>query len=161
MAWDPVAWVNGKSEVLPADSRRLIDWLREDLGLVGTKEPCGTGECGGCSVLVDEQVRLSCTILAASTKSKSVVTIEGLNSDRAQRLFSHFVACGGVQCGYCTPAMVVTAHALLADRSRRLDGRRLTAKMVREALDGNLCRCTGYDGIVKAVILCAEEEGLI
>jgi carbon-monoxide dehydrogenase small subunit len=126
--------------------RRVVDLLREDLGLAGTKEGCGTGECGACAIRVAGETRLACLMLAAQLAGKSVETIEGLGSEtRPHPLQEAFVAHGAVQCGFCTPGMVLAAAALLErcpEPSR---------EEVREALSGNLCRCTGYQKIVDAV----------
>jgi len=135
-------------EGLPMD--RLLDVLRRKLGLSGTKEGCGEGECGACTVLMDGRPVLSCLVPLAQCAGRSVVTVEGLASGPALELFERLVAAGGVQCGACTPGIAVTAWALVRDRPdpSRAD--------VREALAGNLCRCTGYEAILRAV---APEAG--
>lgn len=136
-----------------APDRRVVDLLREDLGLVGTKEGCGSGECGTCTILLDGVPRLSCLMLAVQLEGRSIVTVEGLGAgtDRhpVQRAFAEH---GAVQCGYCTPGMVVTAADLLA-RSPCPD-----RQAIREALSGNLCRCTGYQKIVDAVEAVARSQ---
>ena len=127
-------------------ARRLVDLLREDLGLTGAKEGCGAGECGACAVLVDGVARLSCLLLAAQVEGKEVVTAEGLGTPSAPHpVQAAFVAQGAIQCGYCTPGMVVATLALLQENPDP------TRAEIREGLSGNLCRCTGYSSIVTAV----------
>jgi aerobic carbon-monoxide dehydrogenase small subunit len=132
--------------------RRVIDLLREDLGLTGSKEACGAGECGACTILVEGQARLSCLMLAAQLEGREVVTIEGLAGAEgaAHPLQESFAQAGAVQCGYCTPGMVLSANALLESRPEP------TRQEIREGLSGNLCRCTGYQKIVDAVDLAAR-----
>ena len=131
--------------------RRAIDVLRDDLGLTASKEGCGSGECGACSLLINGETRLSCLMLAAQLDGKDVVTAEGLGTAAAPHpVQAAFAAHGAVQCGYCTPGMTVAAAALLA---RRPDPDR---EQVRRALSGNLCRCTGYGKIVDAVLAAAK-----
>jgi aerobic carbon-monoxide dehydrogenase small subunit len=146
--------VNGRSmELETAPDRRVVDLLREDLGFVGTKEGCGSGECGTCTVLVDGVPRLSCLMLAVQLEGRSVVTVEGLGAEASPHPIQQaFAEHGAVQCGYCTPGMVVTAADLLA---RRPCPDRQT---IREALSGNLCRCTGYQKIVDAVEAVARSQ---
>lgn len=133
--------------VLDAPSgRRVIDLLREDLGFTGTKESCGSGECGACTILVDGHSRLSCLMLAAQLEGRRITTIEGLESeDGPDPLQKAFMDQGAVQCGFCTPGMVLAATDLLS-RDPHPDRRR-----IREGLAGNICRCTGYQKIVDAV----------
>jgi carbon-monoxide dehydrogenase small subunit len=119
---------------------RLLDVLREDLGLTGTKEGCGEGECGACTVLLDGVPVCSCLVPLAHARGREVLTIEGLGGDHP--LQRAFVEEGGAQCGACTPGMIMAALALPPRASRR---------RIREGLAGNLCRCTGYDAIVRAV----------
>jgi aerobic carbon-monoxide dehydrogenase small subunit len=126
-------------------ARRLLDVLREDLGQTGTKEGCGEGECGACSVLIDGEAVDSCLVAVGQVEGRRVVTIEGLQSPLQQAFIEH----GAAQCGICTPGMLLSAHALL------LRTRRPSADDVREALAGNLCRCTGYTKIIEAVLSCA------
>lgn len=139
--------LNGRAvEVACQPMARLLDVLREPLGLTGTKEGCGEGECGACSVLVDGAVVNSCLVPAIQIAGRRVETVEGLVIHREGRaLQSAFVSCGGAQCGICTPGMLVAATALL----RRSE--RPTPAEIREHLAGNLCRCTGYVRIVEAV----------
>lgn len=145
--------VNGRPislEVPPG--RRLVDLLREDLGLTGTKEGCGEGECGACTVLVDGKPRLSCLTAAIQVAGKDVLTIEGLASaGRLHPLQEAFIATAGVQCGFCTPGLIMAAYALLQENPSP------TADEVRENLAGNLCRCTGYEQVVEAVLRAAEQ----
>ncbi len=126
--------------------RRLLDLLREDFGLLSPKEACGEGECGACTVLLDGQATLSCLVLAGSVEGRSVVTLEGLaDSPSYQALEEAFAMKGAVQCGFCTPGFLVSAHACLEE------GLSADTKEIRAALDGNLCRCTGYVQILEAV----------
>jgi carbon-monoxide dehydrogenase small subunit len=131
-------------------ARRLLDVLREDLGKTGTKEGCGEGECGACSVIVDGEVVDSCLMAVGQVDSCSVLTVEGLaDGGRLTALQQAFIAHGAAQCGICTPGMLLAAHVLL-QRTGRPD-----ADDVREGLAGNLCRCTGYTKIIEAVLSCA------
>ncbi len=131
-------------------SRRLLDVLREDLRQTGTKEGCGEGECGACSVLIDGEVVNSCLIAAGQVEGCDVTTVEGLATDGVlSPLQRAFIERGAAQCGICTPGMLLAAHVLL-QRTRRPN-----ADAVREALAGNLCRCTGYTKIIEAVLSCA------
>jgi len=133
--------------------KRLLDVLREDLGLTGAKEGCGEGECGACSVLLDGRVVNSCLVPAVQCDGRRVTTVEGLGRKRGLgRLQRAFVEHGAAQCGICTPGMLIAAHALLARQAGKLP----TDPAVREALAGNLCRCTGYQKIVDAVRAAAR-----
>lgn len=146
--------LNGKKTSVdtPAE-RRVVDLLREDLGLTGTKEGCGSGECGACTILVDGSTRLSCLMLCAQLEGRDVVTIEGIGGKDGLSPLQHaFVEHGAVQCGYCTPGMVITATDLLKRHAR--PGR----KEIREGISGNLCRCTGYQKIVDAIEAAADER---
>jgi len=136
---------------LPPD-RRVVDALREDLGLPGTKEACGTGECGACTILVDGVPRLSCLMLAAQLEGRDITTIEGLSpsEESLHPIQAAFVEAGAVQCGFCTPGMVLSTVHLLETNPRP------SREEIREALSGNICRCTGYQKIVDAVELAAE-----
>jgi aerobic carbon-monoxide dehydrogenase small subunit len=149
--------LNGKkTRIDVAADRRVVDILREDFGLTGTKESCGTGECGACTILVDGESRLSCLMLAVQLQDRDITTIEGLAGEgRPHPLQEAFIAHGAVQCGFCTPGMILTSAALLK-QNRSPDRRE-----IREALSGNLCRCTGYQKIVDAVAAAAgrKEEG--
>ncbi len=134
--------------------RRVVDLLREDLGLTGTKEGCGTGECGACTILVDGEGHLSCLMVAAQLEGSRVTTVEGLEQTPEGILIRQaFVEEGAVQCGFCTPGMEMAAMALL---SRDPEPSR---ERIREGLSGNLCRCTGYVKIVDAVERAAHEIG--
>jgi carbon-monoxide dehydrogenase small subunit len=127
-------------------SKTLLEVLREDLQLTGTKHGCELGECGACAVLVDGTPTLSCLLLALECDGRDVVTVEGLASDgRLHPLQDAFADLGSAQCGYCTPGLLVTAKALL-DRNPAPN-----PEQIREALAGNICRCTGYQQIVEAV----------
>ena len=131
-------------------SRRLLDVLREDLGKTGTKEGCGEGECGACSVLIDGEVVDSCLVAVGQVEGRNVITVEGLAGPRGElsRLQQAFIEHGAAQCGICTPGMLLAAHVLLKKEQRP------DADDVREALAGNLCRCTGYTKIIEAVLSC-------
>ena len=131
----------------PVEPRLLLsDFLRGRLGLTGTHVGCEHGVCGACTVLVDGRTARACLMLAAQCEGARVTTIEGLTpSDGLSPLQMAFSECGGLQCGFCTPGMIVTAHELLAENPRP------TREEIREALSGNLCMCTGYVNIVRAV----------
>lgn len=146
--------VNGKQRTVRAHAMdRLLDVLRHELGLTGTKEGCGEGECGSCSVLIDGMLVNSCLIPVLQTKDADIVTIEGLASDgRAQELQQAFLECGGAQCGICTPGMILAAFHLLSKNPHP------TLEEIREGLAGNLCRCTGYMQILEAVAQAARGE---
>jgi len=141
--------VNGKPHrVKTPPMKRLLDVLREDLRLTGTKEGCGEGECGACTVLLDGRTVNSCLVPAVHADGAKIVTVEGLGRGRTlTTLQKAFVEMGGAQCGICTPGMLVSAAALI----QRAKGRVPSDPEVREALAGNLCRCTGYQRIVDAV----------
>ncbi len=146
--------VNGKSVSLevPPD-RRLLDILREDLGLTGTKEGCGEGECGACTVLLGRRAVHSCLTVAAQLPGKEVVTIEGLSDcGEMSDLQRAFVEETAIQCGYCTTGMVMSARALLYENPNP------TEEEIRIALAGNICRCSGYTQIIRAVKRAAAEE---
>ena len=145
--------VNGDEyEYLAEAGQTLVDVLRNELGLTGTKEGCSTGDCGACSVIVDGELVCSCLVLAAETDGKSVETIEGMaNGDELHPLQRNFLELNGLQCGICTPGFLVAAKALL---ERNPDP---TETEARFWLAGNLCRCTGYDKIVRSVMAAAEE----
>jgi carbon-monoxide dehydrogenase small subunit len=129
----------------------LVHWLREDLGLVGTPIGCDTGNCGACTVLVDGRSQKSCNVLAVQVDGKSVTTIQGLADGEWHPVQSAFKECHGLQCGYCTPGMVLAAVDLLSENPDP------TEAEIRQGLEGNLCRCTGYHNIVKAVATAAEQ----
>ncbi len=156
--------VNGEvrtAEVSPW--KRLLDVLREDLRLTGTKEGCGEGECGACSVILDGEVVNSCLVAAGQCDGRTVVTVEGLASlgDVLHPVQRELVACGGAQCGICTPGIAICAayvvdRGLVADALATGDLAAARAR-VRELLAGNICRCTGYQLIVDAVVAAARE----
>ncbi len=143
--------VNGSDrEVEAPPLARLLDVLRGPMGLTGTKEGCGEGECGSCSVLLDGAPVNSCLVAAGQCEGRSVVTVEGLSlGDALSPLQRCFIDDGGAQCGICTPGMLVAAEALLRANSRP------TEDDVRDAIAGNLCRCTGYQRIIDAIMNAA------
>ena len=147
--------MNGVAKTFDAPPlKRLLDVLREDLGLTGTKEGCGEGECGACSVLIDGELVNSCLVAVCQVDGASVLTVEGVakNGELAP-VQKCFLDRGGAQCGICTPGMIVAAHRFL------MTGLPATNENVREAIAGNLCRCTGYAKIVEAIQLAAGEGG--
>jgi carbon-monoxide dehydrogenase small subunit len=143
--------VNGEAhEVAAPVHKTLLEVLREDLGLTGTKHGCELGECGTCTVLVDGKPVLSCLALPVELEGRQIVTVEGMAQDgRLHPLQQAFAELGAAQCGYCTPGILLTAKALLDENPRP------ARNEVREALAGNLCRCTGYTKILDAVELAA------
>ncbi len=144
--------VNGSSYPVEVKvNRTLLDVLRDDLGLTGTKEGCGTGDCGACSVLLDGKPVNACLVLAVQADGRDILTVEGLaQGERLDPLQQAFVQEGAVQCGFCTPGMLISAKGLLNENPRP------TELEVRKALAGNLCRCTGYVRIVNAVLKASE-----
>ena len=150
--------VNGeKHEVFIEPKKTLLEVLREDLGLTGTKEVCDMGSCGACTVLLDNKPVLSCLTLAVACKGKEIMTIEGLkNEDKLHPLQEAFIQKGAIQCGMCTPGFILSAKALLEENPRP------TETEVREAVSGNLCRCTGYVKVVNAIITASRwsEKGM-
>lgn len=143
--------VNGQRvEVEAAGSRRLLDVLREDLALTGTKEGCGEGECGACSVLLNGTVVDACLVPVSQARDGAVTTVEGLGGEDALGdLQQAFLETGGAQCGICTPGMLIAGEAFLAS------GIEPSEDNIREAIAGNLCRCTGYTKIVEAIAVAA------
>ncbi len=139
--------VNGIAHGLEVEpTRRLIEVLRDDLGLTGTKEGCGIGVCGACTVLVDGQVTSACLTFAVTLRDRHIQTIEGLARDGLLHpLQRAFIECGGFQCGYCTPGQIIAATALLKEHPHPTD------EEIREGMLGNLCRCTGYYKIIDAI----------
>jgi len=139
--------LNGQpAEIVTTDERILLDLLREDLNLTGTKRGCDLGTCGACTVLVDGRPTLSCLLLARSASEHSITTIEGLTPrEGLSEVQRAFVEHGGTQCGFCTPGFIVTATALLRENPHP------TQDQVVEAISGNLCRCTGYSKIISAI----------
>ena len=149
--------VNGDDVTLAVPGmRRLLDALREDLGLTGTKEGCGEGECGACSVLVDGAVVDACLVPICQVDGASVLTVEGLAGHGALGVLqAAFLETGGAQCGICTPGMLLAGEAFLAS------GREPSEQNIREAIAGNLCRCTGYTKIIEAIALAAERRSAV
>jgi carbon-monoxide dehydrogenase small subunit len=153
--------VNGKPLVIGVEPHlTLLEVLRDTLGLTGTKEGCGTGNCGACTVLLDGQPVSSCLLLAVEAEGSEITTVEGLASTYPEPgredgglhpVQRAFVEHGGLQCGFCTPGMLLSSAALLARNPKP------TEDEIRDALAGNLCRCTGYDKIVRSVMAAAEE----
>jgi len=146
--------VNGSPvEVKAPGMRRLLDVLREDLALTGTKEGCGEGECGACSVLIDGALVDACLVPVCQVEGASVDTVEGLADDGALNgLQAAFLETGGAQCGICTPGMLMAGEAFLAS------GEAPKKEAIRHAIAGNLCRCTGYTKIIDAIALAAERR---
>lgn len=145
--------INGDEyEYLCEPGQTLVDVLRNELELTGTKEGCSTGDCGACSVILDGELVCSCLVLAVETDGKSVETIEGMaKGDELHPLQRNFLELNGLQCGICTPGFLVAAKALLERNPNP------TETEARFWLAGNLCRCTGYDKIVRSVMAAAEE----
>lgn len=139
--------VNGRDYELEIDEdKRLIDFLREDLGFTGVKEGCSEGECGACTVIMDGYTVNSCLVMAFQAHGSTIVTIEGLEKDgKLDPIQQSFIDKGATQCGYCTPGLILSARALL-DKVKKP-----TREEIREAISGNLCRCTGYNKIVEAI----------
>ncbi len=156
MTGGPLSWtVNGRARAVTGvpDDERLLDSLRWRLGLKGTKEGCRSGECGACTVLVDGETTLSCLTLAREVDGASITTIEGVGSDPdGAAVRRAFEAAAAVQCGYCTPGFVMSLTGLLRER-----GRSVPPEEIAEELGGNLCRCTGYVAIVRAVARALSE----
>lgn len=139
--------VNGREyELAVASNRTLTQALRDDLGLFGTKEGCGVGDCGACTVIMDGKPVNSCLVLAVQADGSEITTIEGVTgADGLHPLQQAFVQLGAIQCGFCTPGMILSAKSLLDTQPEPTD------REIREALSGNLCRCTGYQKIIEAV----------
>jgi len=139
--------INGMTRELDSPPmKRLLDVLREDLRLTGTKEGCGEGECGACSVILDGEVINSCLVPVCQVNGSTILTVEGLARDgRLDPLQQAFLECGGAQCGICTPGMLIAARALLDENANP------TRDEIKEAIAGNLCRCTGYVKIIDAI----------
>ena len=148
--------VNGEKREVDGvwEGENLLYVLRERLGLPGSKNACEQGECGSCSVYMDGILVCSCLVLAGQTEGREVVTVEGMTGgEELHPLQEAFIEAGAVQCGFCTPGFVVATHDLLQRHSEPTDAE------IREALAGNLCRCTGYEKILDAVRLAAERTG--
>ena len=144
--------VNGETlEILSEPHKTLLEVLREDLGLTGTKRACDLGTCGACTVLINGKPHLSCLTLAADAQGKEILTIEGLSQDgELHPLQKAFVEQGAIQCGFCTPGMILTAKAFLEEHPHPSE------EEVKKAISGNLCRCTGYVKIVEAILSVAR-----
>ncbi len=144
--------VNGlRHHINVAPGTTLLEVLREQLNLKGTKQGCGNGECGACTVIMDGKAVNACLVLAVRANNKSITTIEGLASNRQLHpIQKKFIEIGAVQCGFCTPGMIISAKALL-DETSEPDG-----DDIKEALSGNLCRCSGYQKIVQAVTSASQ-----
>jgi len=147
--------VNGRHYAIEiAPHHTLLDVLRDDLGLTGTKECCVVGECGACTVIVDGRSVNSCLMLAAEADGSEILTVEGLSVDgKLSPLQKAFLDFGAAQCGFCIPGQLMSAHALL------MSNQQPTPEEIHEALAGNLCRCAGYEQITEAVLAAAEEVG--
>jgi aerobic carbon-monoxide dehydrogenase small subunit len=147
--------VNGRSRTLDAPPlARLLDILRGPLGLTATKEGCGEGECGSCTVLLDGVPVNACLVVAGQCDGRTVLTVEGLaGKDALSDLQEAFVKEGGAQCGICTPGILMAAHALLTTNPQPGEGE------IRESIAGNICRCTGYQRIVESIRHAAKEQG--
>jgi len=145
--------VNGEEfEVLTETHKMLLDVLREDLGLTGTKRGCDLGTCGACTVLIEGKPYLSCLTLAADVQGKKILTIEGLSQKgELHPLQNAFVEKGAIQCGFCTPGMILTAKAFLDEQPHPSEGE------LKKAISGNLCRCTGYVKIMEAILSVSEK----
>ena len=136
-----------------APNKRLLDMLREDLNLTSVKEGCGEGECGACTVIFNGETVTSCCVLAGQAEGADIVTLEGISVDGKPDVVQQaFMDSGAVQCGFCTPGMILTAEVLLAKNPDP------TEEEVKQAMSGNLCRCTGYAKIVEAVLLAAKRK---
>ena len=147
--------INGDThELLVATNHTLLEVLRDQLGLMGTKRGCDLGACGACTVLIDGEAYLSCIMLAMDATGKDIITIEGLAaSGDLHPLQSAFINQGALQCGFCTPGMILTAEAILNEDEHP------TEDMLKNKMAGNLCRCTGYKKIVEAVMSVREKAG--
>ncbi len=144
--------INGREyEIVSGPGTTLLDVLRYELRLTGTKEGCGTGSCGSCTVLVDGKAINSCLVIVGEVEGKEITTIEGLSRQgKLHPLQQAFINEGAVQCGFCTPGILLTAKAFLDSNSHP------TESQIRQAIAGNLCRCTGYDKIVRAIMSVAD-----
>ena len=148
--------LNGRDVSVQADpNKRLVDFLREDMGMLSVKEGCGEGECGACTVIYNGEAVTSCLMLAGQVEGGSVITLEGVGRENGEldEIQQAFVEAGAVQCGYCTPGMILSAKALL-DRNPKAGH-----EEIRRAMSGNLCRCTGYSKIIQAVEMAREAKG--
>lgn len=149
--------LNGENKSLKTDpNRRLLDVIREDFNLTGPKEGCGEGECGACAVLMNGKIVNSCSVPLANAADQDIMTIEGFSKSKAYEVIKKaFADQGGVQCGYCTPGMIIATQSLLSENPHPSD------EEIKIGLSGNLCRCTGYHLIIQAIKQAASEgEGL-
>jgi carbon-monoxide dehydrogenase small subunit len=149
--------LNNQSQEIDTDlNRRLLDVLRNDFNLTGPKEGCGEGECGACAVLLNGRIVNSCSVPLANVVSKEIMTIEGFSQTKRYEIIKEaFAEMGGVQCGFCTPGMIIATESLLRHNPHP------TIEEIKIGLSGNLCRCTGYNLIVKAIQLAAKKgDGL-
>lgn len=145
--------VNGEDRrVKVKPNELLLNVIREDLGFTGAKYGCGTGECGACTILLDGKPVLSCLTLAVTADGKDIITIEGIADETLDKIQQAFLDEGAIQCGYCTPGMILMAKDLLDDNPNPSE------EDIREQIKGNLCRCTGYTNIVEAIKSCAKEN---
>ena len=146
--------VNGaRHEILVESRRTLLQVIREDLGLTGTKSGCEKGECGACSVLMNGKVVNSCLVLAVEADRKDILTIEGLRKGQILHpLQKSFIEHGAIQCGFCTPGMIISAKALLDENFNP------TEIQIKKGIEGNICRCTGYIKIIKAIMAVARKD---
>ena len=147
--------INGDTyDVLVSANNTLLEVLRDKLGLMGTKRGCDLGACGACTVLINGEAHLSCVLLALDARDKNIITIEGLaEGGELHPLQSAFVEKGGLQCGFCTPGMILTAQAILNEDQNP------TEETIKRKMAGNLCRCTGYKKVVEAVMSTADQTG--
>ncbi|MGC1402539.1 MAG: (2Fe-2S)-binding protein [Thermodesulfobacteriota bacterium] len=146
--------INGTNyELLVSPNNTLLEVLRDKLGLMGTKRGCDLGACGACTVLIDGEAYLSCILLAVDAVGKEIVTIEGLSSGELHPLQKAFMEEGALQCGFCTPGMILTAQAILQEEESP------TEETIKKMMAGNLCRCTGYKKVVEAVMSVQGQKG--
>lgn len=148
-----ICTINGERVERETDpGKRLLDFLRDDCGLTGAKEGCGEGECGACTVLLDGKAVTSCTVFAGQVMGRKIVTIEGLEQNGTlDPLQKAFIEKGAIQCGFCTPGMILSCKALLMEYPHPSE------EQIKRAIEGNLCRCTGYEKIKEAVRAAAGE----
>lgn len=146
--------LNGKETAVNlTKNKRLIDLLRDDLNLTGTKEGCSIGECGACTVIINGKAVNSCLVLAQQVDECEVITVEGLaEGDKLNALQQNFLKYGAIQCGFCTPGMLMSAYALFMENPSP------TLEEIKTAIEGNLCRCTGYKPIIQAILSSADSE---
>ena len=148
-----VCTINGEKVEREADPcKRLLDFLRDDCGLTGVKEGCSEGECGACTVLLDQKAVTSCTVFTGQVMGKEIITIEGLEKDgELDVLQKAFIENGAIQCGFCTPGLIMTAVEIVGT------GKRYNRDELRKLISGHLCRCTGYENILNAMERIVEE----